>query len=214
MRISSPRVPLLQFPLFGNGVEDRKCQLAACRNYVGDFFEELTANAFQGTRLKTDSTCDVCPDIQVGEKQFLESKSVGCSGAIIVYNSRFHKDLAFEAEGNRLHYVFWQHDCRIEEGMYLGDLRDMLAKRVRSVTVVSLQHLSNALIGVPLKTLNAKHTARGYGSLGYRDGWQPRLSSVQASAGPCKTLFPSALQSYGRKIIGNFAVYGDVTLGG
>lgn len=213
MKISTVRLPFLQLPLFGRGIEDRKCPLAACRNYVGDFFEELTANTFGGARLKTDSTCDVCPDIQIRDNVFLESKSVGLSGAIILYKSRFAKDHAFVREGNTLHYVFWQHDCRIEDGMFLGDLRDQLAASVKSVTVLSLERLSGAIIGVPLKTLNKKHKARGYGSLGYTDGWQPRLSSVQQCAGPCDRLFPTQPVAYGRKILGTFVVYGDVTLG-
>lgn len=211
MRISTPRLPDLQPALIGGyGQEDRIFPLAACRSYVGDFFEELTVNTFGGQRLKTDSTKDICPDIQIRDTTFLESKSVGCSGAIIVYESRLMKDLAFVAEGNTLYYIFWQHNCRITDGMKLGALRDALAVSVKSVTVVPLEKLRQSL--TTLKVLNAKHTARGYGSHGYTSGYQPRLSDVQRNVGPCKTLFPNQLVAYGRRITGSFAVYGDVNL--
>lgn len=180
MNISTAREPDLQLPLFeGMGYEDRVCTVAACRNYMGDAFEELTAIITGGTRLKTDSTKDVCPDIKIDERTFLESKSIGCSGAVIVYESRLAKDLAFaESHGIELFYVLWRHGCKIAEGVRLGDLRTEAMNRVKGVIIIPLSDLKSILSDLPVTVLNAKHKARGYGSMGYNNGWRVPYSRI------------------------------------
>lgn len=198
MRISEARQPDLQPPLFAElGYESRVCTIAACRNYMGDFFEELTVQLIGGQRLKTDSTRDVCPDIQVDDKTFIEAKSIGCSGGVIVYQCRLEKDLAFtKAQGVDLFYVLWNHGCRVADGILLGELRTGAAASVKSVTVLRLTDLAAILKTRPVKVLNSKHTARGYGAYGYNDGYCVPYS-IFRNAIP-KLAIPWSAKAYGR----------------
>lgn len=208
MNISTAKEPELQHLLFPElGYESRVCTIAACRNYMGDLFEELTVDLVGGKRLKTDSTKDVCPDIQIEDNLFAESKSIGCSGAIIVYQCRLEKDLEFLAEtGAQMHYVLWHHSCRITEGAPLGDLRTLALTKVRSVTVIPLPALAEILKQSPLITLNKKCRNRGYGAYGYTDGYRIPYAKVR-DALPSQ---PEAVTAtaYGRTT-NPFTVYGD-----
>lgn len=213
MRISSARIPKRQPSLFSElDGEDRSLPVAASRNAMGDFFEELTAQVIGGERLKTDSRCDICPDLQIEEGVFAESKSIGCSRSVIVYDSRLEKDLRFASvTGSDLYYILWNHTCRVRDGMTLRELRDSAAYSVRSVTIVSLGTLALMLKSTPIVTLNTKHQTRGNGSPGYRQGYRVNLRKVQAEMIESKIPITHPMV-YGRRVSA-FSIYHDPSLG-
>lgn len=150
--------------------------VAACRNYVGDYFEEATAVLTRGTRLRTDSTKDVCPDIRLSDGSFLEVKSIGCGNAAMAYHNRLEKDMEFIRQGNKLEYLLWKHNYRVNPKLTLPDLREGLANATEYAILVPFETFYRILTAGPKMILNAKNTARGYGSLGYREGYRTRMS--------------------------------------
>jgi len=199
MQISTAKKVSLQPELFGGfGYEERLCTVAACRNYAGDFCEEATAVLTGGTRLQTDSRKDICPDIQLAPNVFLESKSIGYTRAIIIYLCRLTKDLAFMEQGNDLTYVLWHHKTRVFDDIRLGDLRDSMASSLQSVTFVHLPTLAKHFETQPVKMLNAKHKAKGYGAYGYNEGYNARLNHFERLI-PELPIKPT-LEVYGRQV--------------
>jgi hypothetical protein len=198
MRVSTNRPPAQLELLPEHGYESRPLTVAATRSFVGDFVEEMTVAAFGGTRLKTDSRADICPDIKLGDNLYLECKSIGRTKDIIVYLSRLEKDLEFVRRGNRIFYVLWNHDYKMVDGLTLGGLRDGVAQSFKSVSIIDLATLAPLLKATPVKTLNASLDKRsGYGSYGYTDGYRLRLD--QAKAQLTNGIELSSLEVYGRR---------------
>lgn len=155
--------------------------MAQTRNWAGDFFEEATASLLRGTRLKTDSRADVCPDILIGEGLYCESKSVGKNGAVIVYQHRLAKDVHWTAfHSATLLYCIWHHNAKCTEVRYLSDLRQALTT-AHECCLVPLEMIHALCQATPLKTLCKKaKPGMGYGNYGYKDGYLIRLSAIKA----------------------------------
>lgn len=180
MQVSNPRKNHgVQSVLFEEyEPENKQLTVAACRNYMGEFFEEASATLLNGIRLVTDATKDVCPDLQIGDREFVESKSIGKTNSVIVYQSRLKKDLDFIELGNKLYYVLWNHGAKVQDGITLGELRNLAATLVKSVALIPAHELHVILEAGPLMVLNPKNTNRGYGSLGYQNGYRSLLKNV------------------------------------
>jgi hypothetical protein len=166
---------------------DRPINVAACRNYAGDFAEELTAEVTGARRLATDCRFDLCPDLEWDKTTFIESKSVGVSGQSIVYKWRMEKDLEAALTGDhRLYYMIWHHKANVNRVKYLNDLRTLMAVNINFGILLPLADLYEEVSKRPIKTLNAKHAKdthgklMGYGTNGYGDGWSVPLSCLKA----------------------------------
>lgn len=156
--------------------DDRLQCVEACRNWVGDYYEEATKQLFGGHRVATHGGVDYCPDITLAPGLHLEVKAVGKGNAAIAYDSRLAKDDAFVRQGNRLYYVLWHHTFNIPpEGIVLPKLRSGLAAVTASVLILSAEEFSRTLRAGPLMKLNSSPRAKGYGSPQYRMGYRTRL---------------------------------------
>lgn len=85
--ISGRKVDAGQSCLLGEFNEDLRLNVPGCRTWIGDFFEAATAAITGGVRLKTDCSADICPDIKISDRLYIESKSVGINGSLIIFNS-------------------------------------------------------------------------------------------------------------------------------
>jgi hypothetical protein len=182
VRVSRPKIVNKQFVLW-HGADDKTFKsIAAVRNWAGDFFEEATHALTGAVRLKTDGSCDVCPDLKLRDKVYLESKCVGQSQSAIIYDHRFARDEKLVAhEGGEMFYCFWHHDLECNGCRTLFELRAGLATHVETLIVVKLEQLAALLKTRPIRTLNASYETRtgiplGYGSNGYGRGWSFPLS--------------------------------------
>lgn len=185
MRISSRESNRGFQPSLDLELEPIRLPFAACRSHIGDFFELATATLLEGIRLRTDSTCDVCPDVysqKVGV--YAESKSVGLNNQMALYQCRFEKDQAFITDQNcRLWYVFWRHRFAVStEGTDLGTLRAGAARTCYAVHLVDFGTLSGLVGGLKVTTLNKPRpdspVRMGYGSRGYNDGWRVPMKAI------------------------------------
>lgn len=148
---------------------------------VGEFFEQAVADVSGGVRLKTDSRCDICPDLQFTEDLFGETKGIGKNNAVIFYECRFEKDQRFIREtGNSLIYWLWKHDCPVLEAESYNDLRDGLAARTQRLIVIDHDLLERGTQLRAPRIVNSGYNANGqptgYGKNGTGSGWTIRLS--------------------------------------
>lgn len=170
-------------------LHDRPCNMAASRNFCGDFFEEATAVVFGGMRLVTDSQCDVCPDIKlVGLNHYGEVKCIGNNGSAIIYEHRRTKDLEFiSRNGVTLEYFFWRHQTSVNDYRYVGVLRESLARTVSDLVRIPATVVHAYLADKPTRVLNTKTKTDsgqrlGYGTNGYGKGWSIPYTVLQEMA--------------------------------
>lgn len=112
MKISKPIAQSTQLFLFDYEIDrplivDGKYSMGRARAIAGAFFEGLTVGALGGCRHRTDSRCDYCPDVSIGNEYF-EVKGAGLSGEFLIYKGRLEKDATF-AKHHPLTYIVWSH---------------------------------------------------------------------------------------------------------
>jgi hypothetical protein len=167
---------LYLFPFDRNIVKPR-----AATVFVGDFFEELTANFVHGKRYRTDGTKDICLDVRNCESWY-ESKSIGKTGSTIIYKCRLMKDLQFvEETGETLRYVFWRHSCRACSIKTLIELRTALAASVRDVVIIDVLDLEKLVADKPTKMMNNSLQTKLGHKIGYAEygvGWSFRYTEM------------------------------------
>lgn len=160
--------------------------MAQTRNWAGDFFEGLTAALLHANRHKTDSRATVCPDLSIGDRDYFESKSVGKTGAVIVYDSRLEKDLKWTGEtGAALHYVVWRHKSGCTGFKLRSALWANLAETAYEALIFPLATLAELCDAAPKRVVNnggkgGDGKAWGYGSRGYREGWMINANRIKA----------------------------------
>src|SRR5436190_19304275 len=106
------RIKTDPFPLFACGADLKFRTMAQTRNFVGDWCECATAAASGAKRMRTDCTADICPDLEYGPGVYFESKSIGKTGAAIVYARRAGKDQRFIDVGHRRFDCLRNHRTR------------------------------------------------------------------------------------------------------
>lgn len=156
---------------------------------TGEFFEQAAADVSGGVRLRTDSRCDICPDIQLRKDLFFESKGCGRNAAVIFYECRLKKDQDFMRQtGKRIVYWFWHHTYKVSDAESYNTLRDSLAQKTRNLYIVDAGLLAKAVEGKPVRTVNSGYTRDGqrlgYGQREYGTGWTLRLSFFRENSDP------------------------------
>lgn len=158
--------------------------MAQTRNMCGEFFEVATESITGGRRMTTDGTAEYCPDVHVAERVFVESKCVGCTGRMIVYQGRLAKDRRFVDEGNTLHYCIWSHNCRVKGIATEHDLQARLAASICGVMLLPFALVERYALTHPVKLLNSKYnrdgSRNGYGTVekGYGYGYSMSLKGL------------------------------------
>ncbi len=108
--------------------------LAQRRVYVGEFFEKATQALFRAERLLCVTNADICPDL-ICNGRYLENKSIGKSGELIVRKQQLDREKEF-VQGREVSYVLWRHDAPVIEAPTRDSLYTMLAKHAKEVVVV------------------------------------------------------------------------------
>lgn len=109
--------------------------LAQRRVYVGEFFEQATQALFGAERLNVSTAADICPDLVLHPAHYLENKSIGKSGELVVRKQQFDREMQF-TETNLAYYVLWRHDAAVITSTSREDLYAMLARHAREVLVI------------------------------------------------------------------------------
>jgi hypothetical protein len=149
--------------------------LGSARGIVGDFFDMLTASASGAERLRTDASCDYCPDLRLNPTTYYECKSVGNTGQVIIYKARLEKDARFlRATQFRLVYWIWRHRYAVAQAKSEAELRKGLADNILSVTIVRRPAIVAALKDKPVRVVNG---AKGGD---YHDGWCLAVSDLSS----------------------------------
>jgi hypothetical protein len=160
-KVSNPQTFLWEQPIGNHG---------HVRTTLGDFAEDLTALLFHGTRLRTDSRADYCPDIFVEDGIYLECKTSGLSRQTFVYEGRLNKDREFAASHHLL-YVVWCHSLATNESKTIEELKRQFLLSINCIYLIPFSEIDRiALENAPVK-LNSHYghsdTNPVYGS-GYR----------------------------------------------
>lgn len=114
--------------------EDRAItSLSQARVYVGEFFEKATQTLLRADRLMCVTNADLCPDLVV-DGRYLENKSIGKSGELIVRKGQLDREKLFTRP---LYYVLWRHDAAVLGVPSREALRDVLAQSAKEVLVIS-----------------------------------------------------------------------------
>lgn len=177
MKLPSQKYPDYQLQLFEKPLKSKGEKRWAC----GDFFEQAISEVSGGVRLKTDSTCDICPDIKFDDKTYGESKGVGKNSSVIFYRHRVEKDQEFmEDSGCEIVYWFWKHDCSVLKPETYEILYSKLAESTKYLLVVDSALLLRGTELRESRVVNSGYTNDGreigYGKNGTGDGWTIRLS--------------------------------------
>lgn len=108
--------------------------LAQRRVYVGEFFERATQALFRANRLQVTTAADICPDLALGDS-FLENKSIGKSGELIIRKGQLDREKQF-CEQHSCYYVLWRHMAPVMQSETRHGLYAMLANHAREVLVL------------------------------------------------------------------------------
>jgi hypothetical protein len=98
---------------------------------VGDFFEELSANAMHLPRLATNGQDTICPDLR-DDKLVVESKACNAvsTGRFMVWDHQLENyEGMTEAEGVSVFYLFWQYRMSGQDSHRVGDYKTRSALR-------------------------------------------------------------------------------------
>lgn len=218
MNLPKPRISDTQGILWAD-LNNRPIRTwAQTRNLCGEFYERATAAALNSTRLRTDGTMAVCPDLRhnLHPQTFIESKSVGSTGHSIIYAARMRKDRQFsKVHDVSFMYSIWHHRVRTKDITSEFDLYERLAAGTQYLIVLPLTVVYPLARSCSLKVLNKKYRERKEGRkyLGYADrskgygiGWSIPLKKMQ---GLCPVMRQVGPISVGQFIIPRTIVYTD-----
>ena len=149
--------------------EDKSFTMGVARQVTGDFFEELTAACTRGTRLRTDCTADICPDVLLSNNVFVEVKAAGVSGSVIFYQDRHLNSTKFAAT-SKLVLFFWHHKFKTSNALSVAELKRGLAASIQSLTILSFSTFCEALKSQRLRRVNQQSL-----------GWAIPIRRVQES---------------------------------
>lgn len=167
MIISRPSLSThTQLQLFDKPIKS----VGASRVLVGAFYEELTAKVFGGRRHTCSPGADYCPDVSIDERIYLECKSVGHTGKVMVYEGRLEKDWDFSRK-RQLFYVIWRHRVRAKYYHTEQDLQAALLMGTLWCAVVPFDEIWKLCKATHLVKLNSKFN--------YTTGYQVPIKCIE-----------------------------------
>lgn len=206
LRLPATRQPGAQLALWDWVGNVQFTSWAQTRNATGDFVEEATKQLLGGDRMTTDGMADICPDIKLSEREYLETKSVGLGRQGIIYEHIHDRTVRFIRRNRvRLSYVFWIHTLRAKDHTDLFALRREMAASIDRVIVVPFQIVSDYLKSTKLEIMNYRATTRDGKPDVAMPGWRIAPKQLKAwSTGQASMAFPMTV--YGMPM-GGFPVY-------
>lgn len=144
MAVKKKKRPQPQYDLFYN---DKLYSWQATSTAVGNFFEHLTAQLFEGYRVSVEEEIGNNPDVETIEGRSLESKG----------SRRAYWKITLEQLGRMLnlkgsYYVLWRYERGGEKALHkqfedTKELNDFLAANIRSCYVISPKFIRQLLSG-------------------------------------------------------------------
>lgn len=136
---------------------------AQVRNIVGDLAERLTAMLVKGVRFKTNSQCQYCPDVYA-KGVYIESKAVGRTKEIFIYEGRLEKDKEFAAT-RKLIYCIWHHLTETKYCTTKAELLTDVLTNMQCVYLIPFASIRSICRDRPVEVLNTKYkNRRTYGA--------------------------------------------------
>ncbi len=206
LRLPSVREPGTQLALWDWVGNVQFVHWAQTRHATGDYCEEAACKLFGGERMTTDGRAHICPDIKLGERDFLEVKSVGEKRQGIVYEHILDRGLRFIRRNQaRLRYVFWIHETSPKDELDLFALRRSMAAHTARVIVVPFQAMLTAVGKLKITTMNYRSRSASGRPDVPMTGWRIPRTQLQAWASGQASFAPD-LNVYGCPT-GGFPVY-------
>jgi hypothetical protein len=179
---------------------------AQLRPAFGDFWEVLSMEFMNCYPLKTDSRCDICPDLLIKSDYptYGECKSVGKNRSVIVYKARRDKEITFFNQGNDYYYILFLHNAEAKRIGDYSEFLDDIAKGNVDVCFVPLSKIVDATLEKDPKEFThlkkrAENPRAGWNRGGYeKGGW---LLPVKGLTSDFITLKRRTLEIFGRKFI-------------
>ena len=144
MAVKKRKRPQPQYDLFYN---DKLYSWQATSTAVGNFFEHLTAQLFEGYRVSVEDEFGNNPDVETVEGRSLESKG----------SRRSYWKITLEQLGRMVgregaYYVLWRYERGGEKALHkqfedTKELNDFLAANIRSCYVISPKYVRRLLSG-------------------------------------------------------------------
>jgi hypothetical protein len=149
---------------------------AATRNLVGGFYQEAARVLFGASEHQIDSRVDICPDLSVGPRSYIEVKSIGRGRQGLIYQRRLDHDRALVRSGATLTYVFWIHNVEATAFTQREELYAALGRGVERVLVVPFERVSAACRTITPRIMNYRTPRAGVDGPGeempgYRLSW-------------------------------------------
>lgn len=125
------------------------------RTLIGNWAEQLTLWLVGGYRHKTDSRCDYCPDISLGDR-YIECKAAGKTNQTFVYEGRLMKDWEF-SRSNQLFYCIWHHNTKTTDHQFVSSLLTEFIASLKCVFIVPFWAFYSICRRRPCQRLNSRY---------------------------------------------------------
>lgn len=166
MIISRPKAETTQLTLFDYPIDETDHGYA--RHVVGELIEDLSAYVLGGSRHRTDSRADYCPDVSVRsiygyrgsiaihQTHYYECKAAGLSKQFFIYGERLKKDIRF-ARKRDLSYLIWHHRARTKSARSVAELRSLLLQRIVCGYIVPFSVINTICASIEETKLNSAY---------------------------------------------------------
>jgi len=154
---------------------------AQTRNATGDFVEEAVCKLLGGERMTTDGMADICPDIKLDPRRYVECKSIGKGKNGILYEHIVDRAVRFVRRNKvQLTYAFWIHTIRASDSPDLFALRRAMAAGVDRLILVPFEDVLAYTKGATLQKMNYRSATRDGAPNVPMPGW--KISTKQLKA--------------------------------
>lgn len=162
---------------------------AATRTLVGGFYQEAMRILFQADEHQIDGRVDICPDLSVGKRAFLEVKSVGCGRQALIYENRLKNDRRLVRSGATLTYVFVIHNVPATTFTTREQLYEALARGIDRVLVIPFERIRRACSRLTPRIMNYRSARSGsHPSATPMPGYRLSWSTLERLARGCGTV--------------------------
>lgn len=155
--------------------------LAQTRHATGQFAEELVLKLMGGRAMVTDGQADICPDIKLDDKNYLEVKSVRAIGQGIIYEHILDRAQRFiRRNAVNLRYVFVIYDAKASDSPDLFALRAEMATNMKAVIVVPFEKILALTSSLKMEVMNYRSKAKSGKPDEPMPGWRIPNSQLRA----------------------------------
>lgn len=208
LTVSAPRQPGSQVAIWDWVGNVQFHSMAQTRNATGEFCEEATLQLLGGERLSTQGTVDICPDIKLDDRRYLEVKSCADKHCALLYEHILDRTVRFVRRNRvKVFYCFWIHRVAAATIPSLFDLRRAMAANIDRVVIVPFTAVHEAVKRLPPRKMNYRAREHNGDSIPML-GWSIPVAQLKAwSQGQPRLAFDTAVYGY---TMGGYPIYGDV----